>query len=110
MASRSDEGAYVSAVQQGSGAAEAGIKAGDIITAFDGQTVTSASDLTIAVRSKNVGDTVQVEVNRSGQTLTMDVTLGSDGSSQEAGTQQQSGSSLFEQLLDGGAEQQRDAA
>ena len=105
-----DEGAYVSAVQQGSGAAEAGIQAGDIITKFDGQTVTSASDLTIAVRSKNVGDTVQVEVNRSGEVLTMDVTLGSDGSSQAASTQQQSGSSLFDQLLGGGSGQQRDAA
>ncbi|HIS39980.1 MAG TPA: trypsin-like peptidase domain-containing protein [Candidatus Aphodovivens avistercoris] len=106
-----DEGAYVSAVQQGSGAAEAGIQAGDIVTKFDGETVTSASDLTLAVRSKNVGDTVSVEVNRNGQTLAMDVTLGSDSASSSASTQQQSasGGSLFDQLF-GGGQQQRDAA
>ena len=112
-----DEGAYVSAVQQGSGAEAAGIQAGDIIVKFDGQDVTSASDLTIAVRSKSVGDTVPVEVNRDGQTLTMDVTLGSDGGSQAAETQQQSQSSdgygsmqdYLDQLF-GGSQQQDDAA
>lgn len=112
-----DEGAYVSAVQQGSGAEAAGIRAGDIIVKFDGQDVTSASDLTIAVRSKSVGDTVPVEVNRDGQTLTMDVTLGSDGGSQAAETQQQSQSSdgygsmqdYLDQLF-GGSQQQDDAA
>ena len=111
------EGAYVSAVQQGSGAEAAGIQAGDIIVKFDGQDVTSASDLTIAVRSKSVGDTVPVEVNRDGQTLTMDVTLGSDGGSQAAETQQQSQSSdgygsmqdYLDQLF-GGSQQQDDAA
>ena len=112
-----DEGAYVSAVQQGSGAEAAGIQAGDIIVKFDGQDVTSASDLTIAVRSKSVGDTVPVEVNRDGKTLTMDVTLGSDGGSQAAETQQQSQSSdgygsmqdYLDQLF-GGSQQQDDAA
>ena len=112
-----DEGAYVSAVQQGSGAEAAGIQAGDIIVKFDGQDVTSASDLTIAVRSKSVGDTVSVEVNRDGKTLTMDVTLGSDGGSQAAETQQQSQSSdgygsmpdYLDQLF-GGSQQQDNAA
>ena len=112
-----DEGAYVSAVERDSGADKAGIQAGDIITKFDGAEVTSASDLTIAVRSKSEGDTVSVEVNRDGQTLTMDVTLGSDGGSQAAGTQQQSqsqnGSGSMQDYLDelfGGMSQQNDAA
>lgn len=113
-----DEGAYVSAVQQGSGAEAAGIQAGDIITLFDGEAVASASDLTMAVRSKNVGDTVSVEVNRDGQTLTMDVTLGSDSSSQEPSTQQQSQSQdssssmqdYLDQLFGGGSQQQDNAA
>lgn len=113
-----DEGAYVSAVQRGSGAEAAGIQAGDIITSFDGQAVASASDLTVAVRSKSVGDTVSVEVNRDGQTLTMDVTLGSDSSSQESPTQQQSQSQdssgsmqdYLDQLFGGGSQQQDNAA
>ena len=111
-----DEGAYVSAVQQGSGAEAAGIQAGDIITKFDGESVTSASDLTMAVRSKNVGDTVSVEVNRDGQTLSMDVTLGSDSSSQSAETQQQSQQEDYGSMQDyldqlfGGSQQQDNAA
>lgn len=112
-----DEGAYVSAVQRGSGAEAAGIQDGDIIVAFDGKKVTSASDLTIAVRSKAVGDKVSVEVNRDGQTLTMDVTLGSDADSQAAETQQQSqsqsGSGSMQEYLNnlfGGGAQQDNAA
>ena len=111
-----DSGAYVSAVQQGSGAEAAGIQAGDIIVKFDGAEVTSASDLTVAVRSKNVGDTVSVEVNRDGETISMDVTLGSDGNSQSAETQQQSQSQgntmqdYLDYLFGGGSQQQDNAA
>ena len=45
---------------------------------FDGQDVTSASDLQLSVRSKNPGDTVDVVVNRDGQEQTLSVTLGDD--------------------------------
>ena len=38
-----DEGAYVAAVSEGSGAAEAGLQEGDIVTKFDGKDVASAS-------------------------------------------------------------------
>ena len=50
-----DEGAYVAAVSEGSGAAEAGLQEGDIVTKFDGKDVASASDLMLDVRSKNPG-------------------------------------------------------
>ena len=59
-----DTGAYVAAVNSGSGAEEAGIQVGDIITAFDGEAVESASDLMLDVRSKNPGDKVTLTVNR----------------------------------------------
>lgn len=78
-----DSGAYVSQIYKGSGAAEAGIEVGDIITKFDGKTITSASDLMLEIRSKNPGDTVSTEINRNGQTLTLDVTLGSDAETQQ---------------------------
>ena len=71
-------GVYVATVYEGSAAAEAGIQSGDIITSFDGTAVTTPSDLTIAVRSKNPGDTVSVTVNRDGSEQTFEVTLGSD--------------------------------
>ena len=73
-----NEGAYVSQVSSGSSADRAGLKVGDIVTKFNGKAVTSDSDLMLDVRSKNPGDTVSLEVNRSGQTLTFEVALGSD--------------------------------
>lgn len=101
-----DAGAYVSAVTSGSGAEEAGVQVGDIITAFDGQTVESASDVILDVRSKNPGDTVTLTVNRDGQSVDLTVTLGSDG--QEESTQQSS-SSLLDMLRGGSSSGQNDA-
>lgn len=99
-----DAGAYVAAVSEGSGAAEAGIQVGDIITKFDGQDVESASDLMLDVRSKNPGDKVTLDVNRNGETKQVEVTLGSDESSQSASTQQNNGSgSMLERLFGGGS-------
>ncbi|MFR1639663.1 MAG: S1C family serine protease [Eggerthellaceae bacterium] len=89
-----DSGAYIAAVNSGSGAAEAGLQEGDIITKFDGNNVESASDLMLDVRSKNPGDKVTLEVNRNGETKQVEVTLGSDESAQGASTQQNSGRSL----------------
>lgn len=89
-----DEGAYIAAVSSGSGADSAGLKVGDIVTAFDGKKVSSASDLMLAVRSKNPGDTATVTINRDGQSQDVQVTLGSDESSQaSAGASSGSGSS-----------------
>ncbi len=73
-----DTGVYVANVYADSAADEAGIEKGDIIVAFDGETVTSASDLQLAVRSKSPGDTVDVVVNRDGEEITISVTLGDD--------------------------------
>ncbi len=66
---------YVVQVMSGSGAAAAGIKAGDVITAIDGTTMTTIDAVLSYIRSKNVGDTVQVVVDRGGATKTFTVTL-----------------------------------
>lgn len=107
-----DAGAYVAAVQTGSGAAEAGLQPGDIITAFDGSAVDSASDLMLDVRSKNPGDKVKLTVNRSGSTMDIEVTLGSDESANAATTQQQrqQSSSMLERLFGGSGSSQDNAA
>ncbi|WP_080799281.1 S1C family serine protease [Arabiibacter massiliensis] len=107
-----DTGAYVASVNEGSGAAEAGIEPGDIITKFDGQNVESASDLMLDIRAKNPGDKVTLEINRNGETKQVEVTLGSDEASQSASSQQQSESSqesMLERLFGGGSSQ-KDAA
>lgn len=72
------EGAYVTRVTSSFGASKAGIAEGDIITKVGDSKVTSASDLIIAVRSHNPGDTVSVTFNRSGSEQTVDVVLGTD--------------------------------
>ena len=111
-----DTGAYVAGVAEGSGAAAAGIVPGDIITAFDGQPVESASDLMLDVRTKNPGDTVTLTVNSSGQEKEVQVTLGDDSASQKAKaeTQQESlkdrGGMSIEDMLRQYDQQQREAA
>ena len=74
----SEYGAYVQEVEAGSGAENAGIEAGDIIIAFDGEKVSSATDLTLDIREHNPGDNVTITVNRNGEEKSFDVTLGSD--------------------------------
>ena len=64
----------------------------DIITAINGKTVASTTDVTLDVREHQVGDTVTVTVNRNGETIDIPVTLTSDeslGSSKDNSNQQQ---------------------
>lgn len=74
-------GAYVGAVEAGGPAEEAGIQVGDVITAIDGETVDSTDAAIIAVRSHEIGETVTVTVERDGEPVDIDVTLGSDNES-----------------------------
>lgn len=53
-------GVPVSAVEQGSPADQAGISAGDVITAIDGHAVTSADQLRNDIRAHRVGDQVRL--------------------------------------------------
>ena len=69
-------GATIGSVQSGSPAAAAGLKAGDVITAFDGKTITSADDLTAAVAAHAPKDKVTLTITRDGKSMSIDVTLG----------------------------------
>lgn len=73
-----DSGAYVSQLSSGSAAANAGIQQGDIITKVGDTSISSSTDLILAIRSHSVGDTVSITYNRNGTETTVDVTLGSD--------------------------------
>lgn len=57
-------GAYVAAVEDGTPAAEAGIQAGDIIVAVNGEVVTDQSALTKAVGAFGAGDELTITVYR----------------------------------------------
>lgn len=72
------EGALVVAVSDGGPAADAGIQENDIITKIDGEQVTSADGLIIALREHEVGDKVTLSVVRDSKEREVEVTLGSD--------------------------------
>jgi putative serine protease PepD len=69
-------GARITTVTSGSPAAKAGLKVGDVITAFDGKAITSANNLTAAVSNSKSGETVPITVRRGGSTKHLSVTLG----------------------------------
>jgi serine protease Do len=69
------QGVYIVQVTSGSGAEAAGLQKGDVITEIDGKAMTTIDAVLNYVRSKNVGDTTQVVVNRNGTTKTFTVTL-----------------------------------
>jgi S1-C subfamily serine protease len=69
------DGALVGQVT-GRPAQSAGLRAGDLITSFDGRKITNPSDLGQAVLTHKPGDTVKVEVERNGHSESLSVTLG----------------------------------
>jgi putative serine protease PepD len=68
-------GAQLVSVQDGSPAADAGLKAGDVITAVGDRPVTSSTELTAAVRSAQPGDTVTLTIRRGSDSSKVDVKL-----------------------------------
>ena len=98
-------GVGVQSVTEGSCADKAGLKAGDVITALEGETVTTKEEL-ISAKEQNyrVGDTMTLTVNRNGQELTIQVVLEAEPASETAQQPQvsasvnqgQSGSGYFD--------------
>ncbi len=68
----SGEGARIAQVEPGSAADKAGLKAGDIVVAVDGDPVANSTEFVVALRSNAPGDTVELTLD-SGQKV--DVTL-----------------------------------
>ena len=70
-----NEGVLVTEVLEGGSAEKAGLQANDIILSIDGDKVSSYGDLVKVLESKNVGDTVTMEIQRDGQPMSIDITL-----------------------------------
>ena len=66
-------GALVSAVQDGSPAAQAGVKAGDVVTEYDGKKLAQPGDLSRLVAATAVGRQVPLTVLREGKTVSLQV-------------------------------------
>ncbi|CAB4868180.1 unannotated protein [freshwater metagenome] len=56
-------------------AAKAGLKAGDIITKFEGRTIAAADELIVAIRAKSVGDKVHLTYLRQGKSYQVTLVL-----------------------------------
>ncbi|MCX6438021.1 MAG: trypsin-like peptidase domain-containing protein [Actinobacteria bacterium] len=63
------------AILKGGPADRAGIRPGDLITGFDGKEITSADELIVAVRSREVGDTIKLTYFRNGKSTDVSLTL-----------------------------------
>ena len=72
-------GAYIQEISSGGAAEAAGIRKGDIVTAFNGVPITDSIDLTAQVRAAAAGSDASVTFVRDGKTQSVDVTLGSLG-------------------------------
>ena len=71
-------GAVIAGVVDGSAAADAGLQAGDVVTAVDGKAVSSPEDVSSALASAKPGDKVEVTyTDQSGSEHTVTATLGS---------------------------------
>ncbi len=80
-------GVYVISVSDGSPAAQAGLKGGnldasgapakggDVITAVDGKSISAIEDLTSYIRTKAVGDRITLSVTRDGGSISVTATL-----------------------------------
>jgi putative serine protease PepD len=72
---RSSGGAEVTQVRSNTPADKAGLHVGDVITAVDGNEVSSADELRSAINAHSPGDSVSITYVRDGQTHTVQVTL-----------------------------------
>jgi putative serine protease PepD len=70
------DGAGIAEVRTGTPADEAGLEAGDVVTAVDGEEVGSADELRQAIDSHEPGDEVELTLERDGETQSVTVTLG----------------------------------
>ena len=70
------KGAAIRAVEQGGPAEQAGLQANDIVTALNGEAVTSYEDFAKRVAASEIGAELKLTVYRRGETLELTVTVG----------------------------------
>jgi hypothetical protein len=74
-----EEGVRLAGVQDGSPAAFAGLREGDVIIKLAEMKIQNLEDLTTALRSKKPGDSVEITILRNSQPLTLKATLRARG-------------------------------
>ncbi len=69
-------GAIIESVQPDTGAADAGLRAGDIIIEIDGEVIATMSEVVAEVRRRQPGDVLEIAIVRDGEHTDVEVTLG----------------------------------
>lgn len=72
----SDDGLRVTSVLPGSGAESAGIQEGDLLQSLNGASLTDAAAVREVLAALEPGDTVSVGIERDGDSIEIDVTVG----------------------------------
>ena len=78
------QGAFVSEVIPNSAAEKAGLKAGDVITAMNGQKISSFAEMRAKIATSGAGKEIELTYLRDGKTDNVKVTLQADDGSQTA--------------------------
>jgi len=73
----SDAGLEILGIVEGSGAADAGLAAGDIFVSLAGEPIANRGDLQVVMSGLSIGDAITVVVDRDGEEFTFEVALGS---------------------------------
>ena len=73
---KTPQGALVSSVEDGSPAAKAGLKPGDVILKFDGKDISRSAELPAQVADMKPGTKATLQVWRNGATKNVEVTVG----------------------------------
>lgn len=68
-------GIYVEDISENSGASNSDLRKGDVITAADGQNITTMKELDAIKNAKEIGATIRLTVYRSGNYLDIEITL-----------------------------------
>ena len=82
---KGNRGALVSEVLEGSPAERAGVKRGDVITAFDKKEIKDSHDLASLVAATPVGKEVPLTITRGGKELSLEVRVGTFGPEEAEG-------------------------
>lgn len=70
-----EPGVYIAQVVEGGAADQAGLEVGDQIVSVDGQSVSSSAEVKKIIRALQIGDVIEVEYVRDGQTYETEVVL-----------------------------------
>ena len=70
------KGIFVTELSSGGPAESSGIRVGDVLVSFGGRMVSGMEDLVSALKTRKIGETAELEVERHGQTKRIQVALG----------------------------------